>query len=70
MNLNCIKLSLSNYRPQHTIFDKEKFAYERAKLGGLAQEGMNATGGTNIDWVIEHRKFYRHGEQDVLKRLG
>ena len=46
---------MSDYRPKHTIFDKEKFSEERSKLGGLAQEGMKTTGGTDIDWVIEHR---------------
>ena len=46
---------MSNYKPKHTIFDKKKFVDERSKLGGLAQEGMNTTGGTDIDWVIEHR---------------
>jgi len=46
---------LEKFRPKHTIFDIEKFAKERAKLGGLAQEGMRTTGGTDIDWIIEHR---------------
>ena len=46
---------MSDYKPKHTVFDKEKFVKERAKLGGLAQIGMNVTGGTDIDWVIEHR---------------
>lgn len=46
---------MSDYKPKHTIFDKEKFAEERSKLGGLAQEGMKTTGGTDIDWIIEHR---------------
>lgn len=46
---------MSGYNPKHTIFDKEKFADERSKLGGLAQVGMKTTGGTDIDWIIEHR---------------
>ena len=46
---------MSDFKPKHTVFDKEKFAEERAKLGGLAQEGMQTTGGTDIDWVVEHR---------------
>jgi hypothetical protein len=46
---------VADYRPKHRVFDKEKFVEERAKLGGLAQVGMNTTGGTDIDWVIEHR---------------
>ena len=46
---------MSEFRPKHTIFDKEKFSEERAKLGGLAIEGMKTSGGTDIDWVVEHR---------------
>ena len=46
---------MSDYRPKHEIFDKEKFSEERSKLGGLAQEGMSVSGGTDIDWVVEHR---------------
>lgn len=46
---------MSDYKPKHTLFDKKKFAEERAKLGGLAQEGMKTSGGTDIDWVVEHR---------------
>jgi hypothetical protein len=45
---------LSEYKPKHTIYDEKKFLEERTKLGGLAQDGMNTTGGTDIDWVIEH----------------
>lgn len=44
-----------DYKPKHTIFDQKKFSEERSKLGGLAQVVMNTTGGTDIDWVIEHR---------------
>ena len=43
------------FKPKHTIFDKGKFQEDRAKLGGLILEGMKTTGGTDIDWVIEHR---------------
>lgn len=46
---------MSDFQPKHTVFDKEKFAEERAKLGGLAQKGMLTTGGTDIDWIVEHR---------------
>jgi hypothetical protein len=59
---------LSEYRPKHTIFDKEKFAEERAKLGGLAQVGMNTTGGTDIDWVIEHRGGFIIMENKTFKK--
>jgi len=41
--------------PKHILYDKEKFVNERAKLGQLIIEGMRTTGGTDIDWVVEHR---------------
>ncbi len=40
---------LSDYKPKHIVFDKDKFVEERVNLGGLAQVGMNTTGGTDID---------------------
>ncbi len=46
---------MDEFRPRHTIFDKEKFSEERAKLGRLAIEGMKTSGGTDIDWIVEHR---------------
>ena len=42
-------------RPKHTIKDIELFAKDKAKVGGLILEGMKTTGGTDIDWLIEHR---------------
>ena len=46
---------MSDFKPKHTIQDKEKFADERAKLGELIVDGMKTSGGTDIDWVVEHR---------------
>jgi len=43
------------FKPKHTIYDAKKFQKDREKLGGLILEGMKTTGGTDIDWVIEHR---------------
>ncbi|MDH3278529.1 MAG: hypothetical protein OEM21_10585 [Nitrosopumilus sp.] len=43
------------FTPKHTITDNKKFLEDKAKLGGLILEGMKTTGGTDIDWVIEHR---------------
>ena len=34
---------MNDFKPKHTIFDKEKFAEERTKLGGLAQERKKTT---------------------------
>lgn len=59
---------MSDFKPKHTIFDKEKFADERAFLGGLAQVGMNTTGGTDIDWVIEHRGGFIVNEFKTFKK--
>ncbi len=42
-------------RAKHTIFNTEKFQQDRAKLGEFITKGMKTTGGTDIDWVIEHR---------------
>jgi len=46
---------MEEFKPKHTIFDSEKFQKGREKIGGLILEGMEATGGTDIDWMIEHR---------------
>ncbi len=44
-----------DFKPKHTIFDSEKFQRGREKLGGLILEGMKATGGTDVDWLIERK---------------
>jgi len=43
------------FKPKHTISDSEKFQRGREKLGGLIVDGMKATGGTDVDWLIEHK---------------
>jgi len=43
------------FKPKHTISDSEKFQKDREKLGGFILDGMKITGGTDIDWLIEHR---------------
>ena len=43
------------FKPKHTITDSKKFQEGREKIGGLILEGMKITGGTDIDWLIEHR---------------
>lgn len=42
------------FKAKHTIKDIELYAKDKAKLGGLILEGMKTTGGTDIDWLIEH----------------
>jgi hypothetical protein len=46
---------LVEFKPKHVISDKGKFIEDKAKLGGLILQGMKASGGTDIDWVVEHR---------------
>jgi len=46
---------LSDFTPKYTLRDKGKFADERERLGFLITKGMKVSGGTDIDWVIEHR---------------
>jgi len=46
---------MDEFKPKHTISDAKKFQKDREKLGGLILEGMKTTGGTDIDWLVEHR---------------
>ena len=41
--------------PKHTITNSEAFQKGREQLGHLILKNMKATGGTDIDWLIEHR---------------
>ena len=43
------------FKPKHTISDTVKYLRDKTKLGGLILEGMETTGGTDIDWLIEHK---------------
>ena len=43
-----------DFKPKHTLSDSGKFQKDREKLGGFILEGMKTTGGTDIDWLIEH----------------
>jgi len=42
-------------QPKHTIRDYTKFQDDRDKLGQLVLQGMKTSGGTDVDWLIEHR---------------
>ena len=54
-----------NYKPNQTIhksakakyqiFDESEFTRGREVLGDLIVHGMIASGGTDIDWLIEHK---------------
>lgn len=55
----------SNYKPsqairksakaKYQIFDESEFTRGREVLGDLIVHGMMASGGTDIDWLIEHK---------------
>jgi len=45
---------LTQFKPKHTISDTVKYLKDKTKLGGLILEGMETTGGTDIDWLVEH----------------
>lgn len=40
---------------KYTIFDEEEFERGRKVLGSLIVKGMLTTGGTDLDWLVEHR---------------
>ena len=41
-------------KAKYQIFDEEEFTRGREVLGNLIVRGMLASGGTDIDWLIEH----------------
>ena len=43
------------FRPKHTISDSNAFQKGREQLGKIILQGMKTTGGTDVDWLIEHR---------------
>lgn len=45
----------ANPEQKHSIIDREKFEYGREVLGKIIVKGMRTSGGTDIDWLIEHR---------------
>ena len=50
MDNNVVKI-----KPKHTIRDPEAFQKGREALGGIILKGMKTTGGTDVDWLIEHK---------------
>lgn len=40
---------------KYTIFDEEGFERGRKILGALVVKGMLTTGGTDLDWLVEHK---------------
>lgn len=42
-------------KAKYQIFDESEFTHGRGILGDLIVHGMIASGGTDIDWLIEHK---------------
>ncbi len=42
-------------KAKYKIFNESEFTRGREVLGNLIVHGMIASGGTDIDWLIEHR---------------
>ncbi len=42
-------------KPKHTISDPNTFFKGKEQLGNIILQDMKATGGTDVDWLIEHR---------------
>ena len=42
-------------KPKYQIFDESEFTRGREVLGEIIVHGMLASGGTDIDWLIEHK---------------
>ena len=53
-NTNSQSITRKNHEAKYKIFDEIEFARGREVLGDLIVHGMIASGGTDIDWLIEH----------------
>ena len=49
------KISRKSSKAKYQIFDELEFTRGREVLGDLIVHGMIASGGTDIDWLIEHK---------------
>jgi len=49
------QLNRKSPKAKYQIFDESEFTRGREVLGDLIVHGMMASGGTDIDWLIEHR---------------
>ena len=54
-NLNSLQTIRKSPKGKHHIFDESEFTRGREVLGDLIVHGMIASGGTDIDWMIEHK---------------
>ena len=49
------KILRKSSKPKYQIFDEAEFTRGREVLGEIIVHGMLASGGTDIDWLIEHK---------------
>ena len=49
------QVSRKSAKAKYQIFDESEFTRGREVLGDLIVHGMMASGGTDIDWLIEHK---------------
>ena len=49
------QITRKSAKAKYQIFDETEFARGREVLGDLIVHGMIASGGTDIDWLIEHK---------------
>jgi hypothetical protein len=54
INSNAQQIIRKSPKAKHQIFDEIEFTRGREILGDLIVHGMIASGGTDIDWLIEH----------------
>jgi hypothetical protein len=45
-------------KAKHRIFNRTSFEEGREVLGEIIVEGMKTTGGTDIDWMVEHNNCF------------
>ena len=55
INHNSNQIIRKSSKAKYQIFDEAEFTRGREVLGDLIVHGMIASGGTDIDWLIEHR---------------
>ncbi|HEY5736022.1 MAG TPA: hypothetical protein VIS47_05620 [Nitrosopumilus sp.] len=49
------QIARKSAKGKHQIFDETEFTRGREVLGDLIVHGMIASGGTDIDWLVEHK---------------
>ena len=52
---NSVQITRKSPKAKYQIFNESEFTRGREVLGNLIVHGMIASGGTDIDWLIEHK---------------